>query len=481
MNPLDYDAIGLAQRIKEGEFTPAEVLEASIRACEKINPKINAFSSTRFEKARQEADQIDSGCGPLAGVPMVVKDMVTPEAGEPEYTGSRLLKEIGLTGQRDCHIVACLKKAGVISVGRTNVPEFGSSNGPCSCENEFFGVTRNPWNPEHSTMGSSGGTAAAVAAGIAPIGIGTDAGGSIRLPSSANGLVGLKPSRGRISKGPDLGETFAAIHTQGVMTRSVRDSALALDLVHGNLAGDSHYCPAPQRPYLEELERAPGALRIGVCDINGLGDLHEECRDAVMSAADLLSNLGHRVESAWPETYFQERWIRLLRNIVGTGISQAFDNIEKLLGRPVTEADVEFGTWVDATFGKTLSVADCANTLVGINSFVRETTAWWEGDDGYDLLLSPVIASPPPKLGFIPSLAADRDAIASQVMPFTAQFNITGQPAISLPLAMSKDGLPIGVQLVARYADEATLIRVAAQVEKTALWNDQRAPIREQG
>ena len=475
---LELDATELARRVRDTELDAAAIVEAAIAACERLNPTLNAVFSTRFDLARQEArreaDPVGRSGGPLAGVPTLFKDLGTPEAGEPQYLGNRVLKALDARADADCHLVRKLKDAGAVSIGRTTVPEFASGNCPAACENEAFGDTRNPWNLAHSSMGSSGGSAVAVAAGIVPIAHGNDGGGSIRVPASANGVVGLKSSRGRISWGPILGESWAGMATQGMLTRTVRDSALTLDLIAGPMPGDPYGCPAPARPFVQEVGAEPGQLRIGLCDINEAGPLHPDCRDAVRAVADKLANLGHRVEPAWPASFFSERLVHLCLTIVSVGIAQTVGLLEAALGRTFGEDDLERGTWLEAERGRSISGAEYLDAVTRLNRFTREMAAWWEGDDGYDLLLTPTLASPPPKLGVLVRRPDDRAALWAEAIPYTPQFNTSGLPAISLPLSMSADGLPIGIQLGARYGDEATLIRVASQLEGAMPWRGRK-------
>ena len=477
MRALEMDATELVERIHQRELSAAEVVDAAIGACKTLNPVLNAVFSTRFDRARQEAATAGVTGGALYGIPTLIKDLGTAEAGEPQYLGSRVLKGLDARAPEDSFLVGKLKAAGAISLGRTLVPELASGNCPGACENEAFGDTRNPWNPAHTAMGSSGGAAAAVAAGIVPIAHGNDGGGSIRLPASATGLVGLKSSRGRISWGPTVGESWEGFATQGMLTRTVRDCALTLDVLQGYMPGDPYGCPVPSKPYVEEVAVDPGHLRIGICDVNGFGGLHTDCADTVRTVGDVLTGFGHRVESAWPEALFQERVIEIWLTVVSVGIAQMVAALELALGRPLTADDMEAGTWVDAQRGRRISSVDYLNAASALNPFTREMLGWWHGDHGYDLLLSPVMATPPPELGFLVGRPEDRAAPFRDTWSYTAQFNMTGQPAVSLPLGMSQDGLPIGVQLAARFGEEATLLRIASQLERAMPWHERRPKV----
>jgi len=430
------------------------------------------WSSQRFDRALEDARAIKSGSAPFAGVPTLIKDLGTPEAGEPSYMGNRVLKALGTKAPVDAHIVTKMKAAGLISIGRTNVPEMACGNCPWACENEAFGDTHKPWNLAHTATGAS---AAAVAAGIVPIAHANDGGGSTRVPASANGLVGLKPSRGRISWGPMIGESWAGASVQGLLTKTVRDTALGLDLVSGPMPGDPYSLPQPTRGFSEELSRSPGRLRIGLCRVNELSPLHPDCVAAVDSVARCLAAEGHYVEEAYPETQFDESGYAGYFRIIAVGTVATVRAIERIAGRSLTEADMEPGSWVSYQMGLPVTGAEYAEAHAHMNLFTRRYAAWWEGGNGYDLLLSPTMATPPPKLGFLISEPADRVIRSRDTFPFTMQCNVTGQPAISLPLAMSRDGLPVGVQLAARYGDEAMLLRIAAQLEQLMPWH-QRKP-----
>ncbi|MDE0349510.1 MAG: amidase [Gammaproteobacteria bacterium] len=471
MDILETDATDLVKRVHGGELHPLDVIDAAIAACERLNPILNAVFSTRFERAREEAQAAGSRSGALAGIPTLFKDLGTPEAGEPQYLGNRVLKALDARAPADCHVVRKLKDAGAVSIGRTTVPELASGNCPAACENEAFGDTRNPWDITHTPMGSSGGSAAAVAAGIVPVAHGNDGGGSIRVPASANGVVGLKPSRGRVSWGPILAESWAGLATQGMLTRTVRDSALTLDAIAGLMPGDPYGCPAPAGPFREAMSTDPGRLRIGLCDVNEAGPLHPACRDGARAVGDVLADLGHRVEPAWPAPFFSERLVDLCLTIVSVGIAQTVGLLESALGRSFGEDDLELGTWLEAERGRGISGPEFLDAITRLNRFAREMAAWWEGEEGFDLLLCPTLAAPPPELGVLVRHPEDRVALWRDRIPYTPQFNITGQPAISLPLCVSAEGLPIGIQLAARYADEATLIRVGSQLEEAMPWS----------
>lgn len=477
MDILEADATDLVEHVHGNELHPLDVIDAAITACERLNPTLNAAFSTRFERAREEARAAGHRPGALAGIPTLFKDLGTPEAGEPQYLGNRVLKALDARADADCHVVRKLKDAGAVSIGRTTVPELASGNCPAACENEAFGDTRNPWNVAHTPMGSSGGSAAAVAAGIVPVAHGNDGGGSIRVPASANGVVGLKPSRGRVSWGPILAESWAGLATQGMLTRTVRDTALTLDAIAGFMPGDPYGCPSPAGPFREAVSADPGQLRIGLCDVNEAGPLHPDCRDAVRAVADTLASLGHRVEPAWPAPFFSERMVNLCLTIVAVGIAQTVGLLETALGRAFAEEDLERGTWLEADRGRSVSGPEFLDAVTRFNRFAREISAWWEGENGFDLLLSPTLAAPPPELGVLVRRPDDRVALWRNALAYTLQFNITGQPAISLPLGMSAEGLPIGVQLAARYAGEATLLRVASQLEEAMPWRDRHPAV----
>jgi amidase len=469
---LQLDATAQADLVRAGEVTPRELVEASIERIEAVDGEVNAVIHRRFERALEEASG-ELPNGPFRGVPFLVKDLSADSAGDPAHNGSKVLRDAGYRATTDSWLVGRYRKAGFVIVGRTNTPELGLV--PVT-EPEAYGPTRNPWNLAHSPGGSSGGSAAAVAAGMVSIAHGSDGGGSIRIPSSMCGLVGLKTSRGRITMGPDRDESGLSV--QNVITRSVRDLAAALDATCGPGPGDMAVAPPPVRPYVEELASPPRRLRIGLLAETPNGKLHPECEAAVRHTARLLEGLGHVVEESHPAVLedrgnagrFMARWfVNTLVSVIGIG---------EIVGRELTAEDVEPLTWAFVEIGRATSAADFALAIAACARFTRGMAAWWDG--GFDLLLTPTLGGPPPLVGEImppaDNVLGTQDRMALLV-PFTTHFNITGQPAISLPLWWAADGLPIGSQLVAAYGREDILIAVAAQLEEAQPWAAHRAPL----
>jgi amidase len=466
---LWLDATAQAALIASGEVAAHELTQAAIDRIDKVDGTINAVIHRRFEKALAE---VDAGLppGPFRGVPFLIKDLFADSAGDPAHQGNRALKEAGWTAQRDSWLVGRLRAAGFAFLGRTNTPEFGLV--PVT-EPQAYGACRNPWDPSRSPGGSSGGSAAAVAAGMVPVAHASDGGGSIRIPASMCGLVGLKPSRGRTTLGPDGDES--ALSVQHVVARSVRDTAALLDVLRGPGPGDMVTAPPPARPYLSEVTVRPAPLRIGTLDSRPGAPVDPECRAAVNSTALLLEQLGHFVSDDHPEIdgeasrSFGARWVvnaRVRLNWLG-----------RLLGREVNADDVEPLTWAMASVGASVAGADYAAAVASGSVLARKFGLWWED---HDLLVTPTLGELPPLIGELEPPPDDPFATqerTGRLVPFTTHFNVTGQPAISLPLHVSASGLPVGVQIVAAYGREDLLIQVAAQLEEAAPWQDRRPPI----
>jgi amidase len=468
------DATAQAELVRSGEASPLELVDAAIARIEQLNPAINAVIHQRFERAREEAP--DAADGPFRGVPILVKDLDGPLAGEPYHLGNRLLKEIGSTPHHDSYLNAKLKAAGFVVVGKTNCPEFGLLP---TTEPTAYGPTRNPWDTTRSAGGSSGGSGAAVASGMVPIAHGGDGGGSIRIPASMCGLFGLKPTRGRVSLGPDEGEAWGGLVVRHVITRSVRDSAAVLDVLAGAMPGDPYSAPPPSRPFLEEVGAEVGPLRIGVRATAAPGELAAvvpACTQAVNDLAAVLQReLGHEVELAWPDAFDDLAALAAFTTIQATTTAHDVDRLAARAGREIGPDDVETLTWALCERGRTISSAEYVDALEVARAWSRRMARWWDTDgDGFDLLLTPTLAEPPPLLGDIDGDAPDPSHTLARIVPFgvfTAPFNITGQPAISVPTPRATE-LPIGAQLVAATGREDTLLRVAAQVEQVRPWAD---------
>ncbi|MFV0526862.1 MAG: amidase [Acidimicrobiales bacterium] len=473
------DAVELATRIGAREITPAEAVAAAVERARRVNGDLNAIIAERYEAALEAAATVDpsAGVGPLAGVPTLVKDCGTPGKGEPDYQGNRVLKALGNTADHDCNVVTRLREGGLVSLGRTHSPEFAAGNGPATCETEAFGATRNPWDPTRTAMGSSGGAAAAVAAGIVPLAHGNDGGGSIRVPAAACGLVGLKPTRGRISWGPDAGEFWFGAATMGMLSRSVRDTAAGLDVLTGWTPGDHYTAPPPERPFLKELGRDPGHLRVGLCTHHPRDRLDPSGAAAVAAVGDALADAGHDVSVAHPESYFDKDMLRAFVTMIDANITFTMNSYEARIGRPWTEDDVEHDTWQAYCRGRKVSAADYVAVTNTLNQCGRRISQWWEGDGAFDLLVTPTMGAPAPSLGYLIEEGVNRNHRLADILPYTQQSNITGQPAISLPLHSTDDGLPVGVQFVARFGAEALLLRLAARLEQSMPWADRRPPV----
>jgi amidase len=463
------DATAQAELVRNAEASPVELVEGAIARIEAMNGELNAVIHPLFEKARQSAAGGPPD-GPFAGVPMLLKDLVAHSAGDPFCEGMRFLRDLGWTEDEDTELVARFRRAGFLICGKTNTPELGIL---ATTEPEAFGPTRNPWDPERSPGGSSGGSAAAVAAGMVPVAHANDGGGSIRIPASACGVVGLKPSRGRTTLAPEFGDINCGLVAEHVVCRSVRDAAGVLDAVHGPAPGDPYMAPPPARPYLHEVGADPGSLCVGVRSSGPAGqfEIHPACVDAVESAAILLESLGHGVEESSPEALddpvhaerFIGRW--------ATGAAFDLDYWARKTGKKITAEDVEASTWVLSEGARMMTGPDYLSALEYQQRTSRRAAAWW--GSGFDLLLTPTMGEPPTRLGEFAAAPDDPTApLLRSVRPagFTAFWNVTGQPAITLPLHWSDDGLPIGVQLVAELGREDLLIRVAAQLEEARPW-----------
>ena len=467
------DAIGQAALVRSGEVSAQELVQGAIERVEGLDGELNAVIHPLFDKALA-AEPAD---GPFQGVPMVVKDLACHTAGDPYHEGMGFLKGIGWRESEDTWLARRFREAGFVFVGRTNTPELGILP---TTEPEAYGATHNPWDPGHSPGGSSGGSAAAVAAGMVPIGHANDGGGSIRIPASSCGLVGLKPSRGRVSLAPDFGDVMSGLTAELVVSRSVRDTAAVLEWLSDPPPGEPYVAPPRERSYEEEVGADPGQLRVGLCTkpFGGGFDAHPECVDAAEATGRLLESLGHAVEPAYPDVLDDERYIPQFLVRWSAGVDWNLRYWSAKAGREILQDDVEQLTWALAEMGRSHDAGEYLRAVEYAQNVTRRAAEWWAG--GFDLMLTPTLALPPLPLG---SYTADAEnplmpiITATPVAVFTAGFNATGQPAISLPLHMSVEGLPIGVQLVAAYGREDLLLRVASQLEEAAPWADRTPPI----
>lgn len=469
------DATAQAALLRDGEVSSRELVAATIARIETLNPALNAVIHPRFERALEES--LAPLPGPLAGVPFLVKDLMCTTAGDPCHAGSRYLRKLGHCAAADSHLAARYRAAGLVIVGRTNTPEFGLVT---TTEPAAFGPTHNPWSLAHGAGGSSGGSAAAVAAGIVAVAHGNDGGGSIRIPAAHCGLVGLKPSRGRISLGPSRGDLWLGAACEHVLCRSVRDSALLLDVTHGYFAGDPYTAPPPSLPYVEALAQPLARLRIGVMltTPGGRTPLHADCSAATRRTAEVLAACGHHVEEAYPAALDRPDENRAFIKVLSAWVAHDVDAMIAAGGRPPADDEIEPSTRLVAEWGRALPARDYVAAQIWLQGWARDVAAWW--DHGFDLLVTPTTAQPPPLLGV--ALATPENPLAPlratlPYMAYTAPFNITGQPAISVPAGFTAEGLPLGAQLVAAYGREDLLFQVAAELEDAQPWRDTRPPV----
>ena len=470
------DATAQAELVRRRDASPRQLVDAAIARIERLNPQLNAVIHPLFDKARKAADA-PLPDGPFRGVPFLLKDILGGSAGDPYHMGMRFLREHRWTEPVDAALTTRFRNAGLVVCGRTNVPELGLMP---STEPATYGPTKNPWDPTRSPGGSSGGSAAAVASGMVPVAHANDGGGSIRIPASACGLVGLKPSRGRASLGPGSGELWAGFGVEGVVSRSVRDTAAMLDAIAGYESGDPYVAPAPLRPYRDEVGADPGRLRIGLLtqDPTAAATVHPDCVAAAQATAKLLASLGHRVEESHPAVLADPAFAEAVILIVTTSVARDLDMWSERTKQPLGQDDVEPTTWLMAEAGRGPNARDYIRAVATVHAATREALAWWR--DGFDLLLTPTLTEPPTVLGsFVPTPDEPMRGLlhATSFVAFTMPFNATGQPAISLPLHWNDAGLPIGIQLAAAYGREDVLLRVAAQLEQAAPWAARRPAI----
>ena len=470
------DATAQAALVRRGAVSPRELVDAAIARVERLNPRLNAVIHPALERARAAAAAGDLPDGPFRGVPFLMKDIGGAEGGAPHCCGMRFLRDAGWTEGEDAYLTRRFKAAGLISLGRTNTPELALMP---TTEPDAFGATRNPWNPAYSAGGSSGGSAAAVAAGLVPAAHASDGGGSIRGPASMCALVGLKPSRGRNSFGPALGERWSGFSVEFVVTRSVRDTAALLDVTAGPMPGDPYVAPPPPCPFAAAATERPRRLHVGI--LRGAPravETHAECLAAVDRAARLLADLGHRVDESHPAALDEPEHVVTYVTIVAANTARAVESWGEKVGRAPGEDDLEPLTWALAERGRATAATDLLAAVEAVHGFGRRLASWWQ--EGFDVLVTPTQAAPPPEVGHLRSTPDEPFLPFLRSAPYgvcTLPFNMSGQPAISLPLHWTPDGLPIGVQLVAAYGREDLLLAVAAQLEEAAPWAARRPPL----
>jgi amidase len=463
-----YDGLGLAGLVKAGHVTPEELLEAAIARVEARNPVVNAVTMPLHDYARRA---LAAGLpdGPFRGVPFLMKDLTAPMAGVPMTRSCRYYADAPVPTADSTHVER-LKRAGLVIFGRTNTCELGLS---LTCEPRMHGPTRNPWDPARISGGSSGGAAAAVGARMLPMAHATDGFGSIRAPAACCGLVGLKPTRARNTFAPYTGEGLGGLSAEHAVTLTVRDCAALLDATAGAGAGDPYAAPPSARPFLSEVGADPGRLRVAFTTVAPNGaKVEAESLRALAETAKLCSDLGHHVEEAKPAIEGDAVVPTFLTLAAANTVINLAGNPAK--GRPAREDEVERITWATARRGEQISAADYVRATQTAHRLGRQMAAF---HTNWDVLLTPGLATLPPPLGFIDMMMDDLDEYWRRVFhfsPFTVWFNITGQPAMMLPVGRASSGIPLATQVVARYGDEATIFRLAAQLEAARPWFDRK-------
>lgn len=491
----DFDALGLAELVSKRHVSALELVETAIERIESINGTLNAVVYALYEQARDQARQLDagSGLGPFAGVPFLIKDLLSACAGAPLTSGSRLYRDY--VPNHDAELVRRYRRAGLVILGKTNTPEFGIL--PVT-EPVLFGACRNPWDLSRTPGGSSGGSAAAVAAGMVPVAHGGDGGGSIRIPASCCGLFGLKPTRGRNPAGPDASEHWYGLATEHVISRSVRDSAALLDASASPESTSPYWAPPPGRPFLAEIGAPLGPLRIAVSEAPQLPSrVHPDCLQAVRDAARLCEALGHRVEEASP-LVDPDSFGHALFTVICSSVAAGIELSARERGRRPERSELEVATWLAGLLGAQLSAGAAFAAIEDLQAHARTVHRFFEK---YDILLTPTLGGPPLPIGALEPRGAEalahrtianlglgsilklRRVIHATVnrifdfVPFTPLANISGQPSMSVPLGWNRDGLPIGSLFTARFGAEAILFRLASSLETARPWFHRRPPV----
>lgn len=464
---LELDAVGQAEAVATGDVGAVELLEAAISRAARLEPRINAICLDLADEARRTLADRSVPQGPFHGVPFLVKDLFCHMAGTPTAAGWKVLS--GNVIDHDSELMKRYRAAGFVTFGKTNVPEMATIG---TTEPRLNGPTRNPFALEHTAGGSSGGAAAAVAAGYVAVAHANDGAGSIRIPASCCGLFGLKPSRARVTLGPDIGESIGGISAEHIVSRSVRDSAAVLDLTHGPMSGDPYAAPVPSAPFAVAMKRRSGSLRIAV-STEAL--FHTEvdplCRKAVEDAMTLLTDLGHRVVEAKP-AIDGERFHRSLTDFWPMSITRAIAALARDRGEDPDRMAAELEPLNRHLYerGRARSAVDYLLDLTFFQTMTRRFGTFF---DAYDLWLTPTLTFLPPRLGFFDGAVHGPEEAYRRVIDsfaFTAHANVTGLPAATVPFASSAEGLPIGIQFTARYGDEETLLRIASEIEAARPW-----------
>lgn len=465
------DAAAQADLVRRKELKPIELVDAAIDRVERLNPALNAVITTMYEQARNAATgKLPEG--PFTGVPFLLKDLIASYRGVRMTCGSASLSSY--VPNHDSELVVRYRRAGLIILGKTNLPEFGILP---TTESRLHGSAHNPWDITRTPGGSSGGSAAAVAAGLVPMAHGNDGGGSIRIPASCCGLFGLKPTRARNPLGPDFGDMGSGLVAEHALTRTVRDSAALLDATAGPDIGDPYWAPRPERPFIDEVGADTGRLRIGfTAEPATEVEIHPDCMNAVLDAAKLCADLGHDVVEA-KVNLPGELMMQSFTGVWSALAAWSVDSTALATGRAPTPEEFEPLTWALAERARQQSSSAYLMAVTTLQRLSREVARLFLD---FDVLLTPTLAQPPLPLG---SFAATPDnpwqalVRAAEFIPFTPLCNITGQPAMSVPVYWNEDGLPIGTQFVGRFGDEATLFRLAAQLEAARPWADRRPPV----
>ena len=478
MNLAEYskcDGIALADMVRRGETSPKELVELFVEAVEKVNPQINAVIEIFADRIKAADDQAKAFEGPYAGVPFLMKDVGAQQAGRHQESGSRLMK--GFVADKDSLLTELFRKAGLNLLGRTTTPEFGLG---VSAESELAGATRNPWDLEKMAGGSSGGSAASIASGIVPIAHGSDNGGSIRIPASACGVVGLKPSRGRVSLAPDMGDLWPGMLQEFILSKTIRDTAFMLDQVSSPVLGDPFNIIQAPRPYAQEINAPTGRLRIAWTANSWQpgATVDSEIVRCIKQVVSELESAGHELVESSP-VFDYEEYLHFTCIAWSYGLYAGLDMFAAMTGRQISEETLETVTLSFYNYSKGLTGADMMMTQFWLNKFTRTFGDFFRQ---YDMLLTPTLVKLPEPIGKHTKMRKDIDYVEfmrlqDEVRIHPPAANITGQPAISLPLGQSKSGLPIGVQFMAKFGDESGLIRLASSLEQKMPWLDRIPPV----